>query len=119
MWGNKFKAKRVAYGDFSFASQLEAAVYQILLDREKRGLCTFLQAQPSVALTRARILYKPDFVITEPSGEVVYVEAKGVETASWRIKRKLWLFYGPGKLEIWKGTHKKPFLYETLVPKSE
>jgi len=46
-----------------------------------------------------------------------WVEFKGFETASWRIKRKLWLHYGPGPLEIYKKGNNGVKLTETLTPK--
>jgi hypothetical protein len=50
------------------------------------------------------------------SGEFVWAEAKGFETDPWKIKRKLWQYYGPGKLEIYKGSAKSFKLYETVIP---
>lgn len=72
----------------------------------------------NVRLTAAKILYIPDFSIIDLKlKELVYVEAKGFETSDWRIKRRLWLHYGPGLLRIYKGTAKSLTLTEELRPK--
>ncbi len=104
----------------SFGSKLEAAVYQELRLREKAGDLVFIQQQDHVYLTEARIHYIPDFLCTDPiTGINFWVEAKGMETPEWRLKLKLWRFYGPGKLEIYKGSHLRPVLIEVVTPKGE
>ena len=77
--GNKYR--NVSTGGFS--SKLEAAVYQILLLRQK---------------------------------EEIFVEAKGVKTDRWLIAEKLWKFYGPAPLELWKGDWRQPKLVELIIP---
>lgn len=117
MWGNKFKNVKVKYLGYSFGSKLEASVYSDLLNRAKTGEIEVLQLQPSVYLTEAKILYKPDFkALYKATGEIVYIEAKGIETAVWRIKKRLWKHYGPAPLEIYMGSHERPRLVETLIP---
>ena len=79
-----------------------------------------LQCQAQVKLTLAEIIYKPDFKCCDKrTGEVFYVEAKGFETPEWRIKRRLWMYYGPGRLEIYKGSHTRPKHFETVGLKGE
>lgn len=102
----------------SFHSKLEASVYQILKLREKAGELEILQTQDHVYLSQARIGYVPDFRCRYlANGALFWVEAKGFETEKWPMIKKLWRFYGPGPLEIWKGTHMNPKLIETIVPK--
>ena len=118
MWSRrgKFGNKKVSMDGFSFGSKLEAAVFSIIKNREASGELKFLQVQDHVYLTDARILYIPDFKCEDAkTGDHFWVEAKGFETPEWRIKRRLWEHYGPGKLEIWKGTAARPFLDETIV----
>lgn len=92
-------------------------MHDILLLREKAGEIKEIQQQINVHLTLAKILYKPDFAYTDcATGETIYVEAKGMDTQTWRIKLRLWKFYGPGTLEIWRGSYNKPFLDETVIP---
>lgn len=78
-----------------------------------------MRCQHHTYLTAARINYIADFSAFElATGNIIFFEAKGVETPSWRIKRRLWEFYGPGELRIYKGNHVRPFLFETIVPKA-
>lgn len=113
----KYGQKKVLLSGHSFASKLEANVYLILKAREQTEGIKLIQVQDSVYLTDARILYKPDFKCEDKDGNAFWVEAKGFETAVWRIKRKLWMHYGPGPIEIWMGSHLKAFLNETIIPK--
>lgn len=106
--GNKYRAQRTN----GFSSKLEAAVYAML---ESRANVTNIKCQTKVYLTDAKILYIVDFSYEDASsGALVFVEAKGMETPTWRLKRRLWQHYGPGKLEIWKGSHARPYLAETI-----
>ena len=85
----------------SFASKLEAAVYQLLMFRERAGEIKIVQLQSRVYLTDSRILYIPDFQCLNLKAEnVFFVEAKGFETPDWKIKKRLWEHYGPAPLEI-------------------
>lgn len=113
----KYKSKKVSLDGHSFASKLEASVYGMLKIRELQGEIKLLQVQCHVYLTEARILYIADFKCETINKEELYVEAKGFETSDWRIKRRLWQHYGPAPLEIWGGTHQRPFLKETLIVK--
>lgn len=115
MWGRKRSASK--YGNRrvnGFGSKLESSVCAFL---EKKYGAENIQCQAKVYLTDARILYIADFKVTLPDGSEMWVEAKGAETATWRIKRKLWTYYGPGPLEIYKGTYQRPYLDETIIPK--
>lgn len=114
---NKYRAKRVQYENFTFASQLEAAVYQLLKLRENAGEIELIQTQATVLLTKAEIKYIPDFKCLDlKTNTVFYVESKGYSTPEWNIKKRLWRYYGPANLEIWKGTHKNPHLAEIIEP---
>lgn len=102
----------------SLASKLERSVYDLLCLMEKGGLIRDLQCQKSVSLTDAKIQYIADFTFFDlKKDRQVWAEAKGFETAVWKIKKRLWKHYGPGPLEIWCGNHLKPFLAETVIPK--
>jgi hypothetical protein len=114
----KYRSKRVKHEGFSFASQLEAAVYDYLKLREKCKELKDIQHQDHVYLTEARICYIPDFKFFDcDRNEFVWAEAKGFETDVWKIKKRLWHYYGPGPLEIYKGSAKKMTLVETVIPK--
>jgi len=107
----KYRSKRVKHEGFSFASQLEAAVYQHLKIREKCGEIKDIQNQDHVYLTNARICYIPDFKFFDcTSNEFAWGRSfyfQGFETDVWKIKKRLWQHYGPGRLEIYKGSAKK------------
>ena len=117
---NKYGAKKVVddpkYPGMRFDSQFEKRVYTELILREAQGEIHNIKTQVAVYLTDARILYRPDFTY-ELEGVTIYAEAKGFETAVWRIKRRLWKCYGPGILEIYKQRGKGTHLAETLTPK--
>lgn len=116
---HKYGAKKVDLDGKKFASQLEASLYSLLYLREKVGELSQLRCQPNVFLTDAKIRMIPDFSAVEvKTKELVYFEAKGFETDIWRLKKKLWEFYGPGRLQIYKGSHKKLILTEELKPKT-
>ena len=114
---NKYGRERVSHSGYSFASKLEAAVFDILKWREKAKEIGNIRCQAQVSLSRAKIIYKPDFFCTDlKTGWDFYVEAKGYQTPEWRLKRRLWIAYGPATLEIWGGTHTRPRLIEVLEP---
>jgi hypothetical protein len=116
---SKLKNSRVVCDGYKFASKLEAAVYFQLKVRFLAGEIEILKHQVRVKLSEAAIVYVPDFLCRDlKTNEIFYVEAKGFSTPDWKIKRKLWSFYGPAPLQIWKGTHSRPFVEETVLPQT-
>ncbi len=104
---------------YSFSSKLEAAVFQLLQLREAAGEIKDIKVQDSVYLTNAKIQYIADFKFTYcESGDDGWAEAKGFANEKWPIKRRLWISYGPGILEIYKGTWQRPELVEKINPKA-
>jgi len=92
-------------------------VYDILKLREKAKEIKIIGLQDKVYLTRAEILYKPDFKIQcTKTHRFSWVEAKGPEIGRWNVIKKLWEVYGPGELEVWKGTYRNPVLNRTITP---
>mgnify|MGYP001611470679 FL=1 len=113
---HKFHAKRTETDGHSFASKLEAALYAQLKLEERAGLIRDIQVQDHVYLSDAEILYIPDFKYTvTATGKSEWAESKGMETASWRIKRKLWQTYGPGLLKVFKGSASRIILAEEII----
>ena len=113
----KYGNTRTTYSGLSFASKLEAAVYQVLKLRERAGELKIIKAQDKVYLSEARIGYVPDFQCQDiKSGKTFWVEAKGFEGPRWAIIKKLWKHFGLGRLEVWKGTHLHPKLVEEIIP---
>jgi len=117
--GQKYGAKKITTDGYSFASQFEAALYQWLKLRELNGEISNIKCQETCYLTLARIIYKPDFsYVDNKTGKKIYAESKGFETSDWRIKRRLWKYYGEANLEIYKGSAKNFQLHETIIPGS-
>lgn len=100
----------------SFDSAMERARFRELELLQRSGHISDLKCQVQVHLTFAKILYKPDFSYIEHS-VTIYEEVKGFETATWRIKRRLWMYYGPGPLRIYKGSAAYLKLDEEIIPK--
>lgn len=113
---HKTKAQRVDHAGFSFASKLEAALYDQLWWRMKAGEIKDIQVQATVYLTKARIKYIPDFKVTMKDDSIEYHEAKGLEADRFGTIKKLWKHYGEAPLYIWKGSHQKLLLAETIIP---
>jgi hypothetical protein len=111
---NKYNAKRTADG---FPSKFEAAVFQILLLRERAGEIRGIRRQHCVDLGY-RIRWKIDFSFTDvDSGRTVFAEAKGFPDQVYKMKLKMYRNgAGEHKLEIWKGTWRKPYLAEVFDP---
>lgn len=98
-------------------SKLEVAVCEILQWRQKAGEIRIVKSQAHVYLTEAKYHCIPDFECFDLKlNDLFWVEAKGFEVQRWGDTKKLWRVYGPGPLEIWKGTYRKPRLVETLRP---
>ena len=123
MWGSnksKYKAQKTTHKGYSFASKGEANCFDMLTLLEKAGEIKILQLQPQVHLTLARILYKPDFKILVTSSETVaYCEFKGYDCPVWKIKKRLWEYYGPAPLRIYRQRGNRIVLVEELVPIQE
>lgn len=118
--GADYGAKKVEHAGRSFASKFEAAVFDILSFREKAGEIRNLRCQVRVALTDAKIVYIPDFGFEYvETGLPGFAEAKGFETEKWRLKLRLWRCYGPGPLEIYRGSYTRVRLDETVIPQPQ
>lgn len=113
----KYGAVRTACSrGHSHRSKLESEVCGIISLREKAGELKLEQAEDHVRLTRAGIVYVADFRVTMADGSARWIEAKGMETDVWLLKKKLWRVYGPGTLEIWKAGRGGAVLVETIHP---
>lgn len=113
---SKYGAVRVKSSDGrSFASKGERSCHAWLQLMEKAGEIEILQTQCSVYLSAAKILFKPDFKIRNlHTGVETWVEFKGFETTEYRIKRRLWIAYGPGPLWVVKGSGTRMVIHEIL-----
>lgn len=108
-------------------SKLEAAVCELLQLRERaKEIADLKWIAPvdlfyTVAGQEYHKRWKVDFSFTEvKTGIKTWAEAKGAETADYKQRRDLWKQgAGPGPLEIFKGTHARPQLVQTIIPKKE
>lgn len=101
----------------SHRSKLESAVCGLIHLRERAGELKLVQAECNVHLSRAKILYIADFKCVDlKTGEDIYIEAKGMVGPRWPTIKKLWKAYGLGRLEVWRGTHTRPYLDEVIEP---
>ena len=123
MWSNRAKGNK--YGNTKtkiaghwFDSRSEAALFSLLQLRERAGEIRDLASQPgTIFLSKSRIQYRPDFrYVLVGTEEIEHAEFKGFETGVWRLKRKLWIDYGPTKLHIWRGSVSSLKLHETIGP---
>lgn len=101
--GNKFGAKRTLYNGRSYDSKFEAGVAQELDLRLKAGDIKAVEPQFRVDIWCYRedgekafcIKHKVDFRIEHNDGSFELIEAKGVETADYKMRRKflenIWL----------------------------
>lgn len=117
---HKYNAVRTKHAGYSFASKAESTLFDYLKVLERCGEIKNIQCQDHVKLTKAEILLIPDFKFFDVKSEkTVWAEMKGFETPEWRIKRRLWKFYGPGELQVYKAPGGKILLTETIIPKLE
>lgn len=116
---NKYRAKPTR----GFPSKLEAAVYDMLVLREKAGELKNIKRQVPTPLLREKttgkvvISWKCDFTFDRVSdSKTVYCEAKGKYTQSFVIKLRLFKTFKIGELEIWGGSYLRPKLLENFIP---
>lgn len=115
----KFGAVRTEVAGRSFASKGEAACYEYLNLLHKDGQIGTIMSQVHVRLSAAQIVYVADFSFWCNQAKCqVWAEYKGFETPEWRLKRRLWKFYGPGPLRIYKGSRLRMKLTEEIIPES-
>jgi len=96
---NKYNSKRTVVDGIKFDSKAEAECFMYLKLLERNGQIKIIALQPKVYLTKARILYKPDFLIEE-DGKRVYIDVKGMQTRDFKLKFRLWVHYGQGTLRL-------------------
>lgn len=111
---SKYNNKKCTAGAHKFDSLAERDYYLHLLKQKACGKIKHIELQPKVYLTEARILTKPDFLVIYSDDSRTYVEVKGFETATYKIKKRLWEHYGPGRLEVIKVKRKEFFVFEVI-----
>jgi hypothetical protein len=99
---HKYGAKRTEVDGIKFMSQSEANRYVELKLLERSGQIQNLSLQPRFTLQEGflnvdtlekerKIEYVADFMYTE-NNETIVEDVKGMKTADYKIKRKLFLF---------------------------
>ncbi len=105
-------------------SKLEKAVGEKLRLLEMAGEIENLREQVRVKICckgkcphAASIFSIVDFsAIDKRTGDLVFHESKGFETPEWRLKRRLWMHSGIGKLYVWKGHYRHNDVHEVVTP---
>ena len=90
--GSKYNARKTEYNGVLYHSTLEARYAQYLdtLLRAKKILSWDRQIRIPLIVNGVKVcVYVMDFVYTKPNKEVVWVEVKGAETQTWKLKWKI------------------------------
>ncbi|WP_414041547.1 DUF1064 domain-containing protein [Acidithiobacillus sp. M4-SHS-6] len=85
---HKFHAKPTELDGIRFSSKKEANYYAELLLRQKAGEVLFFLRQVPFHLPGG-VRYVVDFVIFEQSGDVRFVDTKGLRTKLYLTKKKM------------------------------
>jgi hypothetical protein len=84
---SKYNAERVTIDGIKFDSKKEARFYMLLRQRQAAGDLLRFHRQVTFDL-EGGIRYICDFQIFENDGTVHYVDTKGMETETFKLKRK-------------------------------
>lgn len=97
---HKFRAVAVVRDGIRFDSKLEARLYDVLKIQQAMGVVVTFLRQVPVHLPGG-VLMRVDFQVFYASGEVRFLDAKGVETEAWTAKRTIAEALYPFKIETW------------------
>lgn len=89
---NKFGAKKQIFRGIKFDSKLELDYYLFLLDKKSRGKIKDIELHKRIDLIvngHLVCFMKPDFVIHNNDFSIEYHDTKGIVTATFIIKAKL------------------------------
>jgi hypothetical protein len=98
---HKFKAKPVTCDEMHFPSKLEARVYGKLKLEQQAGFVLFFLRQVPFHLPGG-VKYVCDFVVFYADGSVKFIDAKGMETSEFKMKKKMVEDLYPVTIEIVK-----------------
>jgi Protein of unknown function (DUF1064) len=107
--GNKFNAKKVTVDGIKFDSEMEAKYYAHLMKLKGEGQIKDFETQPPFILQDSfrlrgelvrQIKYVADFRVFENDGSSHIVDVKGMETADFKIKAKLYKKKFPEPLKL-------------------
>lgn len=95
---HKYGAKKVTIDGIKFDSRGEAALYVYYRDNDDYEI---ISMQDKIYLTKARILFKPDFYIEDKvMNKRYYSDFKGFCTPVFNIKKRLWKAYRSDELHV-------------------
>ncbi|MEE9571535.1 MAG: DUF1064 domain-containing protein [Candidatus Neomarinimicrobiota bacterium] len=98
---HKYNAKRTEIDGIKFGSKKEARYYQQLKILKRNGEVVFFLRQVPFHLSGGSgVRYVCDFQVFWRDGTVTFVEVKGFETKTWKIKKRLVEAEYPIKLTI-------------------
>ena len=89
---NKYNAKKIEYKGIKFDSKLEYEYYLFLLDKKEKGKIkeVILHKRIDLVVNGQLVCFmKPDFAILNNDFSIEYHDTKGVVTAAFRLKAKL------------------------------
>jgi hypothetical protein len=100
----KYKNKKTERHGVVFDSIMEADYYEYLLLQKEKGIVAHIERQPVYLLQPAfkkkgrtirKIEYKSDFFVVYEQGSSEVIDVKGVSTALFKLKAKLFDYYFP------------------------
>ncbi len=96
---SKYGAIKTEYDGRVFASKLEARYAAEYCMLKRAGEIVELEFQPVIILVPKPnlIKYIPDFLIVWKNGNEEYVDAKGMESPAFRLKKRLMAHFHPDK----------------------
>lgn len=98
---HKFKAKACEYNGIKFPSLLERDAYMVIERLKKAGRIVMFLRQVPFHLP-GEVTYRVDFQVFWDDGTVSFIDAKGVETKEFILKKKQVEDLYPVEIEIWK-----------------
>ena len=108
---SKFNARKKELDGITFDSTLEADAYTLLKHWERSGVIAKLELQPAFELQGSfkvgkkyvrSIKYIADFRVTDNDGTVRVIDTKGVRTAVFNVKLKMFQLKYPDVIfELW------------------
>lgn len=116
---NKYKvspADQRTWRGKTYASKAEMEYAKVLDGEMRAGLWDEIVEQPPIRL--GPVDYVPDFALRK-ADRWTWADVKGMETAAFRLKVKLWREYGPGELVIVKKSGKGFKVTERVVSKGK
>jgi hypothetical protein len=113
---SKYRNIKSSFNDLKFDSIGEMEHYKVLLLMEAANEIVLLGCQEKIYLSDSKILYKPDFTVYDiKKNETYWIDYKGVSTAAFQLKKRLWKSYGPGRLQLVRGPGLKFKILEEII----